>query len=690
MKKNLLHIFLLFAAVTYGAATASAKVYQSVCAGDIEDGNTWGVDPKNFELHADDVLQITHDVFIGTKYLAPDVEIKDLWIGASGKLLIVFSGDDYSTVRGLNVHGNLVNYGCLGFDRLGSFSSNHDDAVAGGYGRLFVSVGGNIENHGVINVNSLSMCGTNQMIASDKPIQATEFSPKHAKGTIDALTDLTFYNTNFTFWAGAVEETEFKALNMNGLTLTLTADAPSEPDIWWYMPAWHGSMTDMNIDFGNNGKLVINDCFVESNTFSGNTIHLGSESHGFLLGSNVFKGNVSIDYGRLHVSCTSNVTGFEVQGNLTNHASLNSAEIVYRKKGVEGTDYHMMNIGDKGRTHSGDVIVFGSFENNGSFGLGYQYDPDQQDRTKLHICTLGNNTTIKGDITAEVYINQVSPIDDYHNIYNIYDGKPLNKRGSVSVKDYLKLNRFNTEVKTTFIVPDGADCDNNCLPCTDPFRVYNQDIADERGTWNGKIINNGKLKCRYTECDRSNNMIASQKIAFPEWSRWSFNGVEDYWQVDQYVAYMEISEFGNFRADDFISRCWNLKTRGNLAYSSCRHDITLFYDDADLHGLNENTLEVYQSVDNGATWRRVSNDTNTFREPENNKVQLGRWDTPMADAVEGFWLFTLGKPNASGISELTADTTAKSSRTYDIMGREVNDSYKGMKIKDGKKYIQVR
>lgn len=690
MKKNLLHVVLVLLCIAYGAGTASAKFYQSVCSGDIEDGNTWGVDPKDFELHSDDVLHITHDVYIGTKYMAPDVEVSDLWIAESGKLLIKFSGDTYSTMRGLNIHGNLTNYGCLGFDRLGSFSSNHDDAVAGGYGRLFVNVWGSIENHGTINVNSLSMYGTNPIIASDKAIQATEFSPKHVKGTILAITDLTFYDTNFTFWAGAVEETEFETFNMNGHTLTLTADAPSEPDVWWYQPIWHGSMTDMNIDLGNGGKLVINDCFVENNTFSGRNISIGSDSHGFLLGRNVFNGNVSIDNGCLHVACTSYINGFEVQGNLTNNASLNSADIVYPKKGIEGTDYHMLNIGDRGRTQSGDVIVFGNFENNGSFGLGYQYDPNQRDHTVLRMCTLGNNTTMKGDITAEVYINQVAPIDDYKGTYNTYDGLPLYKIGSVSVKDYLRLNRYNTEINTTFIIPEGAVCENNCLPCRDPFRVYDQYITNDRGIWNGKIVNHGKLKCYYTECNEADNMVRSQKIAFPEWARWSFNGADGYWQVNDYVAYMEISEYGNNHIDDFISRYWNVKTRGSVTYTSCRHDITLYYDDQDLHGLDENSLEVYQSVDNGHTWRQVSKATNTFRDPANNKVQLGRWDTPMSDAVEGFWFFTLGKPNANGITEITTDATAKSSRTYDIMGREVNESYKGLTIKNGKKFMPAR
>lgn len=688
MKTSLLHLLAIAAGVGFCVDNASARVLTSTCSGDIELGSTWGLDDKDFQLSEEDELVIEHELEIGTKYLAPDVEVGNLLIKQGGKLLIKFSGDDYSTVRGLNVHGNLVNHGCLGFEKLGIFSSLHDDAVAGGYGRLWVNVWGNIENEGVFNVNALYLRGENQGIASTTPIQCFDFSPKYAKGNIKALTDLTFYNTNFTFWAGAVEESQFEAFDIEGHTLTLTADAPSEPGVWWYSPVWNGCLTDMNIHFGSEGKLVVNDCFVKNNTFTGDNIQLASDSHGFFLEHNLFNGNVDVVSGNIHVSCTSWVNSFEVKGNLVNHASVNSAEIIYPGKGLEGADYHMLNIADQGRTHAGDIVVCGNFENMGDFGLGYIYDKENDDRTKLRMCTLGEDITIKGEITAELAMVQVHPSDDYHGIYNTYDGQPLDKKGSVSVKDYLKVNHYPTYTETTFVIPEEATFDNNADPQSEPLIVRNGNNNEVSGLWNGLVKNHGTLICRYTERKDYGEMILAQHIDFPEWARWSFDGKEGFWQVSDHVDNLEITECGKPVGEGLVSRSWNINLHGQN-YSKCLHDLTLFYDDEDLNGLNESELQVFQSLDNGKTWHQVSNDNNTFREPENNKVQVVRFDTPQEYWIEGFGLFTLGATAPAAIQTLQSDVKASSSRAYDLTGRQVRPDSKGFLIQNGVKLIRM-
>lgn len=688
MRTNLLHVAVVALGTALLPVNASAEIYTSTCAGDIEDGTTWGVDPETFELHENDELVINHELTIGTKYLAPDVEVGNLRINEGAKLLIHFSGDDYSTVRGLNVHGNLVNYGCLGFDRLGSFSNNHDDAVAGGYGRLWLSLWGNLENHGVINTNCLYMRGENQTISSTEKMQITEFCPKGSKGNIKALSDISLYNTTLSRWAGAVEESEFDALDMNGHTLTLTADAPTEPGVWWYSPGWNGSMSDMKILFGDTGKLVVNDCYVSNNTFIGSNMQLASDSHAFFFEHNLFNGNVDIVSGNLHVACTNWIGAFEVHGNLVNYGSVNSADINYPGKGVDDTDYHMLYNGDKGRIHRGDILVCGNFENQGSFGLGYVYDEENDAHVTLRMCTLGEDITIKGEISAQLNLAQVHPQDDYNGTYNSYDGQPLDKKGSISVKDYLKVNHFQTYTETTFVIPENAVFYNNADPQREPLIVRNGYNNEERGLWNGLVKNRGTLTCLYTE-PYYDNMANAQHFNFPEWARWSFDGKDDYWQVNDHVDYLEITECGKLMGEGVISRRWDINVHGQN-FTRCLHDLTLYYDDEDLNGLNENELQLFQSLDNGKTWCQVSNENNITRDTENNKVQVVRYDTPKDSWIEGFGRFTLATVTPSGIQTLQIDENdADNIRCYDLTGRQVRPDYKGIMILRGAKSGKV-
>lgn len=688
MKNNCLRVVAIMFGTALMPVMAMAETYTSVCSGDIEDGLTWGVDPEGFQLNDEDVLIVNHELCLYTKYLAPDVEVGNLTINPEGKVLIKFSGDDYSTARGLNVHGNLVNYGCLGFDRLGNFSNMHDDAVAGGYGRLWLHLWGNLENHGIINTNCLFLEGEGQTISSTEKMQISEFCPKYAKGNVTALSDITLYNTAFSRWAGAVEESQFDALDMNGHTLTLTADAPTEPGIWWYSPGWNGFMADMKILFGNGGKLVVNDCYVSNNDFYGDNMQVASDSHGFFFNHNIFNGNVDLAYGNLHICCTNWINSFEVKGNLVNHTSVNSAEIVYPGKGVDGTDYHMLNVGDYGRTQAGDILVNGNFENQGSFGLGYIYDIDHDAHTTLHMSTLGGDITIKGEITAKLELAQVHPSDDYNSTYNTYDGIPLDKKGSITVNDYLKVNRYQTELETTLIIPADATFYNNADPQSAPINVKNAYIDNERGLWNGLIKNYGTMTCLYSERREWGDMIKAQHIDFTEWARWSFDGTDGYWQVRDHVDYLEITENGNPMGEEFASRSWEVKVHGH-DYAHCVHDLTLYYEDEDLNGLNEDELQIYQSLDQGQTWRKVSNQY-TVRDSEKNMVQAVNWTTPGEYWIEDFGIFALGSNNVAAIHNLQSDElNPLDSRAFDMMGREVNDDYKGLQIVKGKKtYIR--
>lgn len=692
--KKLLRIFSVLLGLSLGTVTASATIYRSTCSGDIEDGNTWGVDPKNFELHADDQLVVNHDVYICTKYMAPDVEVMSLQITATGKVLIKFSGDTYSTMRGLNVHGDLINYGCIGFERLGSFSSHHDDAVAGGYGRLFLHVGGNLYNDGIFNVNSLSMYGTNPKITSYKPIQATDLTFKDVKGKVTSSYNLGFYNTNMSGWSGSSETTQFEGLDMDNYMLTLTADPPTEPEIWWYQPGWNGCMTDMKILFGEKGggAIYVNDCYVKNCSFEGAgniTVGCDDGKHAFFFGYNTFKGDVILSgNSEIHIANTFSREGFEIDGSLFSLGNINASFPVYPGKGLDGTDYVMKSNGDKGRITEGDIFVHGNIYCINNFGTGYQDEGNYDAHTKLHVYTLGDDITIAGNLTAEVILTQMHPADE--DKYLAYGGEPFDKRGSVTVNQYLVVNRYPTKVSTTFVI-DGGSFRNEALPSTEPLIVDNGDLDNEvTGIRNGLVKNKGFLTCRYNGRKDWGNMMC-QHIDFPNWYRWRFDGNNsDTWQVDNYLGYLEVLECG--KPDSYslsAPRYWKLSLVSDTPFSSCLHDLTLYYEDEDVKGLDENELAVYQSMDSGKTWQQISNEENTTREPEKNRISIGKYSGSSESLVNGFGMFTIGQPGIDGINDVVVDAKAsRSTPIYNIIGREVSTSYKGLVIKNGKKMIQ--
>jgi len=53
-------------------------------------------------------------------------------------------------------------------------------------------------------------------------------------------------------------------------------------------------------------------------------------------------------------------------------------------------------------------------------------------------------------------------------------------------------------------------------------------------------------------------------------------------------------------------------------------------------------------------------------------------------ALHGIW-FNVGVSN--GISNISVDS-AKAGKTYNLAGQQVSDSYKGLVIKNGKKYVK--
>lgn len=687
MQKILRRAVALFMGATLSAGIASADTYTTTGSGNLDDATTWGVDEKDFGFNENDKLIIDHEIVLATGRSA--ITVGNLQINPGGKLTIVYDPDRDGNVRSLIIRGDLINYGCFGFDRLGVFTNDADVSMAQGIGRLWVSLYGNLENHGVMNFNSLRMYGTNPTISATQPIQISDFSPKYVKGDLMALSDITFYNTGFSRWQGAVEASEFDALKMNGHTLTIKADAPKEPSSKGTSPGWMGYMEDMKVDLGDEGgKLVVNDAYIANNTFIGSTIRFASDNHAFILKSNVCYGDVDFAYGKIHVAANGWIQAFEVYGNVVNHTNLNSSEVVYAGMGYEkGTDYHMARVGNYGSALNGDFLVHGNFENLGEFGTADIYDTEYHAHTKLRMFTLGDDISIKGEMTAEVTFVQIHPNDEYKSTYNTYDGQILDKKGSISVKDFLKINRYGINVQTTIVVPEDATLtvNNDLAIAGTPIDLRNHDLNNERGIWNGLLKVRGSLIANWKE-PYHDSMLNTQHFNFPEWSRWSFDGNEGFWQVRDYVERIEATECGKAVGEGFASRSWDIKVFGQ-PFNTCLHDLTLSYDDEDLGGLDENNLHVFQSLDGGKTWRQISDDAAIIREPENNKISVCRWNSPAEYWVSGFGLFTLGDPALCGIAAVLTDADATHGASYDLTGRKAAPDAKGIVFRNGRKEL---
>ena len=71
-------------------------------------------------------------------------------------------------------------------------------------------------------------------------------------------------------------------------------------------------------------------------------------------------------------------------------------------------------------------------------------------------------------------------------------------------------------------------------------------------------------------------------------------------------------------------------------------------------------------------------------------IQAVNWTTPGEYWVEDFGIFALGSNNVAAIHNLQSDElNPLDSRAFDMMGREVNDDYKGLQIVKGNKtYIR--
>jgi len=83
---------------------------------------------------------------------------------------------------------------------------------------------------------------------------------------------------------------------------------------------------------------------------------------------------------------------------------------------------------------------------------------------------------------------------------------------------------------------------------------------------------------------------------------------------------------------------WRITGNGQVG----SYTTTLYYDDNSLNGNDENTLEAYLSLDEGRTWKKISNPLNITRDVVNNTVTVGNDSYPI---TEGFGDIILSSGN---------------------------------------------
>ncbi len=83
---------------------------------------------------------------------------------------------------------------------------------------------------------------------------------------------------------------------------------------------------------------------------------------------------------------------------------------------------------------------------------------------------------------------------------------------------------------------------------------------------------------------------------------------------------------------------WRVTGNGQVG----SYTATLYYDDNSLNGNDENTLEAYLSLDEGRTWKKISNPLNITRDIVNNTVTVGNDSYPI---TEGFGDIILSSGN---------------------------------------------
>ena len=141
--------------------------------------------------------------------------------------------------------------------------------------------------------------------------------------------------------------------------------------------------------------------------------------------------------------------------------------------------------------------------------------------------------------------------------------------------------------------------------------------------------------------------------------------------------YAELSVEGGFKAGDKITIAGAFNTSDETKQAA----VALFTGNV---GESASVLYTTATFING---RLVADDpveeTYTLAE-DADKLKLGRKGNTGAIVTK----LTVVRSSSTGISSLNAVSSAKSTATYNLAGQQVSDSYKGIVIKNGKKYVK--
>lgn len=583
------YIFTLFAVLT--ASLCNATVYTTVKDGFITDPSVWGLEDGRFNPKDSDDLVINHKVAVDVKNLA----VHGLKITSSGRLT-KYDEDVWSL--GVTVYGDFENSGYLGYEAEGMPDMNR---FCNTYGYINLFVYGNVYNFGCTRPYALEFHGTDQRITATKGIDAGKVVLKGAEGYITAETDVTFHNSHITMWNGSVSDSKFKGLNIGDHKLTLRADSVKEGETDWR--CW---MEDAHVIFGKEGKMAIDNAVMRKCTIDGGNVTLTSSDYGFMLKGNTINSDVVFRSGRFVIGETTwnENNHLFINGNVKNQARINADSIIYKGAAEDGGDYKL--------EYTGEMSVHGDFINNSLVGMkvGNRH-------SVVNMVTLGDTISVSGSFNSELTIRQLPGWDDAKNEFV--------KTGAVRVDGGLFVSDYQMSVYTNLIIGATGTVDVRGADYN-PISVLTGDEAYTTGYRNGKIYNYGTLTL--LEPFAGSSFKDEKKSVHAEAQPRKYDGRLTH------ILYEEHGS-GNELMPASAKRWWRIKPVGeNLA--NVRGTLKLYYDEEWLNGQQEDKLRLYQSKDNGETWKMISFGDNYELNATEKYIFMNKW----GDEKE--WVYDFG------------------------------------------------
>jgi hypothetical protein len=353
--------------------------------------------------------------------------------------------------------------------------------------------------------------------------------------------------------------------------------------------------------FSATGEIKLNKAIL-LNKIEGDVI-FKSDEFGILNGLSI-TGDLTIDNNARIVSYR-NLTNLNVSGNITNFGNFCADTLMISEKTVAPLSLKLIA--------SGNVI------NNGNFG-----------NINLTQVTNGNQLVLEGDFSGKVVLVQSENSEKPGG--KVVINSELNLYGELDI--YADLEITKTGILNLHYDKFG------------PLYVNQNDA---------KIINNGTLKLNHYVNDSWNyNSFSDDSKAA------SVNIVLRDWESRIENINIEVHNNQNYSGlPATVKRWWRIKPVGSGKVEG--YTAKFYYDESLLNGQTEENLKVYQSTDNGETWKVISVGEYCEINTEENYISIGYWAKPESLLTEfGDFVISAGDGSVPIESNIKLDLVGRS------------------------------